>query len=68
MMELIEDLGMHYVTEDSIKKVRLGRYQCKHCKKLITSNTYNVRHNDQDYCRNCATTLGNIKRKQNNRY
>jgi hypothetical protein len=46
----LEDLGMHYLTENSKKKVRYGLYNCGYCGKEFKGNTYDIKRNKQKSC------------------
>ncbi len=40
---LIEDLGMRYATERSLRKYRYGLYECQYCGKEFEANSNNIK-------------------------
>jgi len=54
-MKLVKDLGMHYPTDESIRKSRYGKYKCPSCKKIVTARTQDVKRGKSTQCRSCAS-------------
>lgn len=56
---LLEDLGMHYPTETSKKKIRYGIYRCGHCGKEFRTITSSVNAGKTKSC-GCIVGKNNI--------
>ncbi len=57
---LLEDLGMMYLTENSIHKARFGLYKCGYCGKEFKGNTYNIKAGKKTSC-GCLVGKSSIK-------
>jgi len=56
-MKLITDLGMLTSSGKAKTIARYGIYECEDCHEHIKANTYNVKKNNQKYCKSCSRRI-----------
>jgi|FLOH01.1.fsa_nt_gi hypothetical protein len=55
-MKIVEDLGIVFPSDTSIKKTRCAIFQCNKCNITLKRNVRAIKHRGQEFCYSCART------------